>query len=123
MLVVTDEASAFHDPGEGALDDPTATQDDETGHERKAADDLDCDGGLLLRPVHQLSGISTIGEDGLDERDAATRLLQNGLATFAVLDVGTMDLAGQQPAIRVGQDRAFAPMDAFSGIVSFDSPL
>lgn len=50
LLVVAGEASAFHDPGECALDDPASTDDDEAFHPRCASYDFQRDVGLVRRP-------------------------------------------------------------------------
>jgi hypothetical protein len=64
----------FHDPSEGAFDDPPAAQDHKAGHERQAADNLEGNLGLVLRPGDKPSGVAAIREDGLYEREAATGL-------------------------------------------------
>ena len=54
LLVVPDEAAAFHDPCEGTLDDPASADDDEAFHPGHAPDDLEDDVGLVPRPVTSL---------------------------------------------------------------------
>lgn len=123
LLVVAHETAAFHDPREGAFDDPPAAQDHKAGHERQAANNLDGDLGLVLRPGDEPSGVAAIREDGLYEREAATGSLQHALAAVAVLDVGAVDLDRQQAPIGVGQDVTLASVDAFACIVAFESPF
>lgn len=79
--------------------------------------------GLVLGPGHQLSGITAVREDALDEREPATRPLEHRLRTIAVLDVGAMNLDRQEPPVGVGQDVPLAPVDAFSGVIPFESPF
>ncbi len=100
-----------------------AAQDDEAGHERQAADNLDGDVGLVLRPRHQLSAIAAVGEDALDEGEAGAGAPQHALRAIAVLDVGAMDLDRQESPVGVGQNMPFAPVDAFSGVVARESPF
>lgn len=123
LFVVADEAPAFHDPGECALDDPSAAQYDEPCHEREASNDLYGDVGLVFRPCHQLPGIAAIREDVLDEWEAGTGSLEHALRSVSVLDVGPVDADGQEPPVGVGQDMALAPVDALSGVITLESPF
>jgi hypothetical protein len=91
--------------------------------------------GLVLRPAEQPSGVAAVGEDALDEGEAPPGPLQDALRPVAVLDVGAMDLDGEQPAIGVGQGEALnamgssetpnalASVDAFAGVIAFGSPF
>ena len=121
--MVAHEAAALHGPGEGALDDPAAAQDDEAGHERHTADGLDCNAGFVFCPGHQPPGVAAVCEDTFDEWETTSGFLQHALATVAVLDIGAVDLDRQQAPIGVGQDVALASMDAFTCIVAFESPF
>ena len=79
--------------------------------------------GLVLCPVDELAGIAAVGEDALDEGEAPPGPLQDALCPVTVLDVGSMDLDGEQPAIGVGQNVPLAPVDAFAGVIAFGSPF
>jgi hypothetical protein len=79
--------------------------------------------GLVLRPAYQPPSVAAVGEDLLDEGKGAAGSLQDAAGAVAVLDVGAMDLDGQQAAVGVGQDVALAPVDALSGIIAFESPF
>jgi hypothetical protein len=123
LLVVSNEASALHDPGEGPLHDPAAADDDETLHPRHAAYDLEGDVGLALRPGDQLAGIAAVCEDALDEGKAPPGSLQHALCSVAILNIGAVHLDREQPAIGIRQDMTLAPVDALSGVVTFGSPF
>lgn len=79
--------------------------------------------GLVLRPGDQLAGITAVREDALDEGEASPGSFQHALRPVAILDVGAMNLDGEQPAVGVGQDMPLTPMDAFPGVVPFESPF
>lgn len=106
----------------------SAAEDDEAGHGRQAADDLDGDLGLVLRPGHQFSGVATVGEDALDEAEAARRASQHPLCALAVLHIGPADRDDQQSSVSVGEAAkrcfaALAPVDVLSGVVALASPF
>ena len=116
MFVVADEASAFHDPREGSLDDPAAAQNDEAGHEGQAADDFNGHVGLVLRPVDEFSSVASICEGVLDEWKAGAGTLENTLCAIAILRMASLNncavnLDGEESPVRIGQDVAFAPCD------------
>lgn len=67
--------------------------------------------------------IATVGEDALDEGEPPPGLLQHALRPVAVLDVGTVNLDREQPAIGVGQSVPLAPVDALSSVTAFASPF
>ena len=91
--------------------------------------------GLVLRPGDQLAGIAAVREDALDEGEALPGSFQHALRPVAILDVGAVNLNGEQAAVGVGQGEAsnatgprempnaLAPVDAFSGVVPFESPF
>lgn len=79
--------------------------------------------GVRLRPGDEASGIAAVGADPLDEGEAAPGPLQHAFRAVAVLDVGGMDLDRQQTAVGVGQDMPLAPVDAFPGVVAFETPF
>ena len=123
MLIVPDEAAALDDPGESPLDDPAPTEDDEALHPRHAADDLECDVGLVLCPSDEFLGIAAVCEDMLDEGKPPPGSLQDPLCPVAILDIGAVDLDREQPAVGVRQDMTLAPMDALSGVIAFGPPF
>ncbi len=135
MFVVAHEASALHDPSEGALDDPAAADDDEALHPGHASDDLERDVGLVLGPFDEATGISAVREDVLDEREPGAGSFQDALGAVAILNVGGMDLDGEKATVGVGQGEALnatgsrempnalAPVDLLAGVVTFASPF
>ena len=78
---------------------------------------------LVLRPADQASGVTAVGEHALDEGEGPAGQRQHALRAVAVLDVGGVDLDGEQAAVRVGHDAPLAPVDALSGVVPFESPF
>lgn len=79
--------------------------------------------GLVLRPGDQLAGIAAVREDAFDEGEALPGSFQHALRPVAILDVGAVNLNGEQAAVGVGQDMPLAPVDAFSGVIPFESPF
>ena len=77
----------------------------------------------LLGPVDQAPGIAAIGEGMLYERVSGPEALQHALGPVAILDVGAMDMDGEQPTIGVGQDVALAAPYLLARIVAPGAPL
>src|SRR3569833_2103403 len=50
--------------------------------------------------------------------EAASQALQQGNGTANILDVGGMNIGGQQKTVGVGHDMALAPMEALASIES-----
>ena len=73
LLVVANEASVFEDPGEGALNDPSAWQDLEALGASAPPDNLERDVGLVAGPCHEAAGVAAIGENAGDEGIATAR--------------------------------------------------
>lgn len=123
MFVVTDEAAALEDPGEGSLDDPAPRQHLETLGVDAAADDLEGDVRLVGGPLDEAAGVAAIGEDASDEGVALARALERQLAAITVLNVGAMNADGEEPAIGIGQDVALAPSDLLARIIALFAPF
>ena len=83
-------------------------------------DDLQCPGAGLGNGCGQLrSLVAGIGEDALDEREAAARApIEDEPRAIAVLHVGRMGNDGQQEAERVDEDVPFAARDLLARIVA-----
>jgi hypothetical protein len=99
-------------PAEGALDAPPLRQRFAPGPAVGARADLQlpaADG------AHGRGGgralIAAVGEDPLDERQRAARLVEHGQAPVAIPHVGGMDARAQQQTERVDQDMPLAPLD------------
>lgn len=97
--------------------------DDKALHPGPAADDLEGDMGLVLRPGDQPSSVAAVGEDALHKGKAPTGSLQDALRPLAVLDVGAVDLDREQPAVGIRQNMTLAPVDALSGVIAFGAPF
>ncbi len=123
LLVVPDEPPALHDPREGAFDDPAPFDDDEAFRPWHAAYDFQHQIGLVLGPDDQLSGITAVRKDPLDEGIEAARVLQQAFGAVAILHIGTMHLDPQQPAVGVGQDMALAAVDFLARVEAFPPPF
>jgi len=54
---------------------------------------------------------------------AWSRALQDPFAPVAILDIGAMDMHGEQPAVGVGQEVALAGADLLACVVAFRAPL
>jgi len=59
----------------------------------------------------------------LDEGEASAGSPQDALCPVTILDIGSMDLHREQPAVGVGQNVPLAAMDALSGVIAFGSPF
>ena len=79
--------------------------------------------GLVFRPTDQLSGVAAIREDMLDEGEPTPGSLQDTLCPVAVLDIGSMDLDREKPAVGVGQNVPLTAVDALSGVIAFGTPF
>lgn len=123
LLVVADEAAAFHDPWIGALDDPAAADDDEALHPGCTADDLDYDMGLVLGPFDEFPGIAAVGENTFDKGEPVPGLFQHPFCSIAILDLGAVDFDRKQPTVGVRQNVPLAAVDAFSGVATLASPF
>ena len=88
-----------------------------------AADDLERDVGLVGSPVHEPTGIATVGEDANDKGEALAGRLERQLTAVAVLDIGAVDADGEEATIGVGQDVALAPGDLLARVIAFFAPF
>ena len=115
-LVVSGEASAATDPGEGALHYPALGQHDEAVLVA-AADDLKLpetgagDGRLHLAPL-----VAGVADDAFDEGEAPSSLPEQRLGAVAVLEARRVDVDGEQETERVGQQVALAADDLLARI-------
>ena len=79
--------------------------------------------GVVLRPDDQLSSVSAVRKDALDEWKPPPGSPEDTLRAVAVLDVRAMDFDRQQPPVGVRQDVPLAPVDALSGVITLGSPF
>ena len=123
MLVVASEAAVLHDAGEGPFDDPAPRQNLEALDHRVPANDVQDDVSLVLCPSDEAPRIAAIGITTLHEGETRSRALQRAFAAVPVLDVGAMDMYGEQAVVGVGQDVALASTDFPAGVIAFRTPL
>ena len=123
LFVVADEAAVLDDPGERPFDDPAAWQDLKALRRGVTAYDLEGDVRPLLGPVDQAPGIAAIGEGMLYKRVPGPGALQHALGPVAILNVGAVDMDGEQPTLGVGQDVALAAPYLLARIVAPGAPL
>ena len=123
MFIVPDKPSALHDPGEGSLNDPAPFDDNEAFGPRHSPDDFQRQVGFVLGPIHQFSGIATVGKDPLDEGVEAARAQQQALGAIPVLHVGAMHFHPQETPVGVGQDVPLAAVDFLRGVEAFPPPF
>jgi hypothetical protein len=123
LLVVAHEPAAFHDPGEGALNDPAAADHGEALRARRALDDFQSEVGLGLRPGDEATGVSAVGIDVLDEREAGARTAQDALGAVTILDVSGVNLDSEEASVGVGQDVPLPAVDLLAGVEPFESPF
>lgn len=116
-LEVAREASIVADPRQGSFDDPALWQDDEAV-QFVALDDLELPGsGFCDGRGHLGALVAGIGEDALDEREAATRaLIENQPGAVAILHIGRMDDDVQQEAERIDENMPLAARDLLARI-------
>lgn len=123
LLVVAHKAPVLHDPGEGPFYHPPAPDHGKAHLLSAALDHLQDDVGLVLGPGHEPTGVAAIRVSACDEREESPRALQDAFGSIPVLDVGPMDLDGQQSSIGIGQDVALAAFDLLGRIEALRSPL
>jgi hypothetical protein len=69
-----------------------------------------------------LAAIDAIGKDVSELGKAAAHLLQQWDGAMAVLNIGWMDVDGEQKAIGVGDDMPLTPVNTFAGVVASRAP-
>ena len=106
-LEIFGKPSVAADPGEEALDHPSARQNSKADLIRALGDDFDDDAG---GGGDAFAGIAAISKDPLDERKRAAGGLQERPAAVAVLNAGRVRLEHQATPVRVNQRMTFAPL-------------
>ena len=105
-LEVPCEASASSKPGEGTFDDPAPWQELEALDPGRALNDLDGPRSAMGECVNELlSAINPVGKDMSQLWKAISHALQQGHGTVDVLNVGGVNVDGQQETIGIGDDR------------------
>ena len=97
------------EPGEAALDHPAPGQQLKAFDAGGPLDDLDRPGAAIGDGVLQLrAAIDAVGEDMPQLGEAAPQIMQQRHRAVRVLDVGLMNLHGEQKAVGIGDDMALA---------------
>ena len=107
-LVVLAQPSAPAQPGEGALQRPTAGPHLKLMAMRGPFHNFQCPAGPGPDPLDQLAGRAGIGPDLLQARTAPLQAVPDPLGTISVLHVCRMDHHGQEHAYGVHYDVALA---------------
>src|SRR3974390_22017 len=114
---VSGEAAASAEPRKSTFDDPASWQEFKAFDPERSLDDLDPPRTTMGERVNKLcAAINPISEDVPQFGKAVPHALQQGDRTMDILNVGGMDVNGQQQAIGIGDDVPLAPVDAFAGI-------
>jgi hypothetical protein len=114
---VLGEAAASSEPGEGALDNPAPRQKLEALDPLRSLDDFDRPRSAMGQRIDELiAAVNPVGEDMAQPREPASQPLQQWDRSMAVLNVGGMNVDGEQKAVGVGDDVPLAAVDAFAGI-------
>ena len=117
-FVVASKTPVAADPSQCTFHDPALWQHDEASNIAALHD--------LERPItgagdestHLRPGVTTIGNDTLDEGETPPSLPQQCFGAVTVLDIGGVDVDVQQQALRVDEDMALATEDFLPGIVT-----
>ena len=119
FLEVLGEAPVSAEPGEAALDDPSAWENLEALRGVGSLDDFEAPITLSIEGSLELfSPIAAIGEDVAQPREARSDRGENVRCAIAILDVGGMDDCRDQQATSVGEDVALAAHDFLARIIA-----
>src|ERR1700760_2009142 len=114
---VLGEAAASTEPSEGAFDNPAPRQKLEAFDPLWSLDDLDRPRSAMGQCGDELiAAVDPVGKDMTQLREPASQPLQQGDGPMAILNVGGMNVDGEQKAVGVGDDVPLAPVDAFTGV-------
>lgn len=120
-LVVHDEAAALGDPGEAALDHPSAGQHLEAPLYLFLADDVDDHAESFFGPGDEAAGVPAVGPDETDTGVGGMHLLAHRASPVSVLDAGRGDHDREQQACGVDDDVALAAIGLLAGVISLVS--
>ena len=79
--------------------------------------------GPFLGPAYEPTRIAAVRVNVFDKGKARSGALQNAFGSVPVLDVGPVDLDGEKPPVRIGQDVALAPFDLLARVIALRSPF
>jgi len=112
------EAAVPSEPGEGALDHPSARQDDETAHVVGALDDLQSQARDFGDGIDDLMRVvAAVGPDKLQPGMALADLAQHQGRAIAVLDAGGMHHHPDRQSFGVNESVKLAAFHFFAGVV------
>jgi hypothetical protein len=116
---VLGKTAASAKPGEGSLDDPTPREKLEAFDALWSLDDLNRPWSAMGERSYELiAAVNSIGKDMAQLGKPAPQLLQQRNGPVAILNVGGVNLNGEQEAIGVGDNMSFAAVDTLTGIVA-----
>ncbi len=121
-FVVFRQSAVLSEPSEGAFDDPSLGQYDESMRFR-TLHDLHQTSVPTSRPVDKPPGIAAVGKDQLQSAQPRTRLLNDESAAVAVLKVGRMDDQSHDQTERVDEDVTLAPAYLLARVVTAVPPF
>src|SRR5436853_1513581 len=111
------EAATSAEPGKGSLNHPASRQELEAFDAEWPLDDLDSPLAAMGERVSKLlAAIDPVGKHMPQLGKALAQALQQGHGAMDILNVGGMNVNGQQQAVGVGDDMALASVDAFAGV-------
>src|SRR5215831_3763918 len=114
---VSGEAAASAEPGKGAFDNPAPRQELKAFDPEWPLDDVDCPRPAMGECVSKLfAAIDPVGKDMPQLGKALSETLQQGDCAMDILDIGGMDVNGQQQAIGIGDDVPLAAIDTFARV-------
>src|ERR1041385_5241203 len=109
------EAPASAEPSKRALDNPAPRQELEPLDAWRSLNDLDRPGaGKCIDEL--FAAINSVCEDMPQLGKAVVHALQHGDGAMDILNVGGMNVHGQQQTVGIGNDVALAPMEALAGV-------
>src|SRR6185437_11429376 len=117
-FVIFAESAITPQPAEGPLHHPATRQNHESLHAYRTQHRLEKPTATLLHPLHQRTGISSVGPNELQPGQLPAYLLQNQLGTVTILNVGGMNDDGQKQSQGVHQDVSLPAVDFFFRIVA-----
>ena len=118
VFPVLGKTTASAKPTDGAFNDPTFGQDDETLGSIRTADDFDCEvrHNVCQAVMEHRTCIGTVGKQLLEKRELSEQRRQDQDAAVAILDIGGRHQRVQQQTQCIDQNVTFLTFDQFSGI-------
>src|SRR6202051_3880248 len=116
-LEVLGETALTPEPSEGAFDDPAFALRLEGTNLLGSSDDFNHPSAERGDRIAQLvAAVDAVGKDVLQLREALPQSGEQRHCAVIVLNIGSMDHDGEQKALGVGDNVAFAPSDPFGAV-------